>query len=96
MIYCEFTRNPEDVRAEIAESGISISEWARNNGFASGLVYAVLKGKRMCLRGQSHAIAVALGLKKGSPLDVRTLSERLSRGGLRQQIPAPKQEVPYT
>lgn len=27
------------------------------------LVYAVIKGERKCLRGESHRIAVALGLK---------------------------------
>jgi gp16 family phage-associated protein len=49
-------------RAIIQESGISISEWARANGFATGLVYQVLTGKRKCLRGQSFQIAFALGL----------------------------------
>lgn len=74
----EFIQAPCDVRKMIEGSGVSISEWARENGFAAGLVYAVLKGRRKCLRGQSYRIAVALGLKQGEPTDVRTLSARLS------------------
>jgi gp16 family phage-associated protein len=55
----------EKVKSEFAENGISISEWARVNGFSSSLVYQILEGQRSCLRGQSHKIAVALKLKSG-------------------------------
>lgn len=61
----------------IEQSGVSLSEWARANGFSTGLVYQVLSGKRKCLRGQSFRIAVALGIKGGSPLDVEQLSQLL-------------------
>ncbi|MBI5006077.1 MAG: DNA-binding protein [Nitrosomonadales bacterium] len=44
-------------------NGLNINSWAREQGFAPALVYAVLQGRRKCLRGQSHQIAVALGLK---------------------------------
>jgi gp16 family phage-associated protein len=43
--------------------GIAINQWSEERGFNTSLVYAVLQGKRKCLRGQSHQIAVALGLK---------------------------------
>lgn len=43
--------------------GITIKAWAATNGYHYSLVYSVLSGRRKCLRGQSHAIAVALGLK---------------------------------
>lgn len=43
--------------------GITINKWSEENGFTAALVYAVLQGKRKCLRGQSHQIAVALGIK---------------------------------
>lgn len=43
--------------------GITIKAWAANNGYHFSVVYSVLSGRRKCLRGQSHAIAVALGLK---------------------------------
>jgi len=76
----EFLKPAEDVRFVIEASSVSISEWARANGFSAGLVYAVLKNRRKCLRGQSYRIAVALGLKAGRPVDVNTLSTMLSEG----------------
>lgn len=63
----------------IAESGVSIAEWARANGFSGGLVYQVLDGKRKCVRGQSYRIAVALGIKDGKPLDVTELTRLLAK-----------------
>jgi gp16 family phage-associated protein len=69
----------ERARAAFEESGISVAEWARARGFSSGLVYQVLEGRRKCVRGQSHQIAVALGLKSGVSMDVHQLSTRLAR-----------------
>lgn len=43
--------------------GVSVSDWAKAQGFPLGSVYAVLKGRSRARRGQSHLIAVALGLK---------------------------------
>lgn len=62
------------------DSGISVAEWARARGFSSGLVYQVLEGHRKCLRGQSHRIAIALGLKKGATMAVDELSKQLEAG----------------
>lgn len=76
-------RSPEECRSLIEGTGISIAEWARENRFSSGLVYQILEGKRRCLRGQSHKIAVALGLKAGLLTDVQTLSQILV--GLHQE-----------
>lgn len=58
-------RTKEEVLQEFARRGVSISEWARKEGFSCQLVYQVLAGKKRCLRGQSHQIAVKLGLKEG-------------------------------
>lgn len=44
-------------------NGVVIADWARSKGFAPALVYAVLRGERKCLRGQSFDIAKALGMK---------------------------------
>lgn len=44
--------------------GDSIAQWAVKNGFNPALVYLVLNGKSKGVRGQSHRIAVALGIKK--------------------------------
>lgn len=65
------------VRAVFEDGGISVAEWARAKGFSTSLVYQVLEGRRKCLRGQSHQIAVALGIKQGSIVSVQELIARL-------------------
>lgn len=52
------------VRQEFLEEGMSVADWARTHSFSLPLVYAVLKGRNHATRGESHKIAVALGLKK--------------------------------
>lgn len=59
--------SPAQVQAWFRESGVSVADWANRNGFSPALVYAVMKGQRKCLRGESHQIAVALGMKHGIP-----------------------------
>lgn len=54
---------PVEVKLELQNHGISISEWARLAGFSGNLVHAVLNGRNKASRGESHRIAVALGLK---------------------------------
>lgn len=58
-------RTADDVRAELKRKGVSISSWAIANGFSTNLVFEVLSGRKKCLRGQAHNIAVKLGLKEG-------------------------------
>lgn len=58
-------RTPDDVRAELKRQGVSITSWATANGFSTNLVIEVLAGRKKCTRGQSHNIAVKLGLKEG-------------------------------
>lgn len=67
----------DSARALFADTGISVAEWARVQGFSTGLVYQVLEGRRKCLRGQSHQIAMALGLKEGKKMDIQELTQRL-------------------
>lgn len=78
MEYKSTSRTPEETKRLIENSGVSIAEWARENKFSCGLVYQILEGKRRCLRGQSHRIAVALGLKKGKQCDVKSLTSLLA------------------
>jgi gp16 family phage-associated protein len=59
------TKTIEQVRDEFHRAGRSFAEWARDNEFNRKLVYDILAGRRRALRGQSHDIAVELGLKKG-------------------------------
>ena len=53
----------EEARAAFKARGVNTAEWARDRGFSVELTRMVLSGKRKCLRGQSHQIAVALGIK---------------------------------
>lgn len=56
-------RTADEVWAQLRASGVSANEWAKQHGFEPTLVYSVLSGTRKCLRGKSHEIAKALGLK---------------------------------
>lgn len=55
----------EEVQAWFQSQGISIADWAMEHGFSAALTREVIKGRR-CIRGQSHHIAVALGMKAPS------------------------------
>ncbi|MBW9265192.1 MAG: DNA-binding protein [Candidatus Thiodiazotropha sp. (ex. Lucinisca nassula)] len=66
-------RSIKEVRQEFADRGISISAWARSSGFSVPLVYQILSGARQPTRGQSHDIAVTLGLKQGKMGDLQDL-----------------------
>ncbi len=52
-----------EIKEEMKDKGISITEWAESNNFPLGSVYSVLDGKLKAMRGTSHEIAVALGLR---------------------------------
>lgn len=52
-----------EVRHRFRAAGVNISAWARDNGFSPKLVHQVLRGGRKCNFGESHRIAVALGIK---------------------------------
>jgi gp16 family phage-associated protein len=58
-------KTQHQVTREFLASGRSIAEWARLNGFNVNIVYQVLRGERKAIRGQSHDIAVRLGIKNG-------------------------------
>lgn len=59
----------EKARAKFHRSGESVVSWAQQYGYTPALVYDILNGKRRCLRGQSHEIAVRLGIKDGIILE---------------------------
>ena len=56
------------VREQFIASGTNVSEWARERGFGVRLVHQILGGERSCRRGESHRIAVALGIKAEQPV----------------------------
>jgi gp16 family phage-associated protein len=57
------SKTPDQVRREFREKGVTLTEWAKANGFPLSAVNAVLIGHNKGYRGQSHKIAVALGIK---------------------------------
>ena len=50
---------------EIRSRGETVCGWARNHGFSPRLVRAVIYGTVKGKWGESHKIAVALGIKDG-------------------------------
>ncbi|HMV05133.1 MAG TPA: DNA-binding protein [Accumulibacter sp.] len=56
---------PEEAWANLRFRGKSVTEFAKEHGFSKLLVYHVLKGRALGHRGQSHKIAVKLGIKAG-------------------------------
>lgn len=54
---------PEQVKAELQSLGITITQWAKENGYSRNEVYRVLNGQSKAKYGKSHEIAVKLGLK---------------------------------
>jgi gp16 family phage-associated protein len=56
----------EEVRDWFAYHGQTVTGWAAQHGFQPAQVYAVLSARTRGRRGESHQIAVALGLKRGA------------------------------
>ena len=62
----------DEVIAKFSQLGMSFAEFARQEDFPLSLVYSVLHGRGKAIRGQSHNIAVALGMKHGVRTDLAT------------------------
>lgn len=58
-------RTTEEARKALDFAGISISSWAKSNGFKPATVAAVLRGNLAARIGESHKVAIALRLKHG-------------------------------
>jgi gp16 family phage-associated protein len=58
-------KTPAEVREDFDRRGISVAEFARQNGLPQGTVYQVLSGQKKGRRGEAHRAAVLLGLKAG-------------------------------
>lgn len=78
------TKTASQIRAEFRAAGISLSEWARTHGFNRMTVVDLLRGTRQGLRGEAHRAAIALGLKAGHVVDVKSFKSpppaRTARG----------------
>jgi gp16 family phage-associated protein len=59
------TKTLDEVRADLDRRGKSIRDWTREHGVSDRIVYEVLRGRLKGRRGQTHKVAVLLGLKHG-------------------------------
>lgn len=66
-------RSIDEVRGWFDRCGISVTEWAEQNGFSPSTVYALLGGRCRGHRGEGHRVAVALRLKLGASEDDQVL-----------------------
>lgn len=57
--------SPQEAKANLHKRGITIREWARQNGLSERIVHEVLRGRFKGMYGQSHRAAVLLGIKDG-------------------------------
>ena len=55
-------------RRKFYRAGDTVRAWAARNGYDAEVAYKVLSGRRACTTGESHRIAVALGIKDGEPM----------------------------
>lgn len=58
-------RTAAEAREALNATGISITQWSIANKFSPNLVFEVLGGRKKCIRGQAHEIAIKLGIKEG-------------------------------
>lgn len=63
-------KTADEVLEAFKQAGISIGSWARANGFSREATYRLLQGRGKATYGESHRIAVALGMKTGQSVDV--------------------------
>lgn len=56
-------RTPAQVKEEFKRRGITVSQWAEQNGYNRLSVYGLLNGTDRGLYGKAHEIAVKLGLR---------------------------------
>lgn len=56
-------KTAKQIKDEFARNGMTISEWANQNGYNRNRVYRILNGFDKGLYGEGHEIAVKLGLK---------------------------------
>ncbi|HAU3148744.1 TPA: DNA-binding protein [Salmonella enterica subsp. diarizonae] len=54
---------PAQVKTRFQQRGITVTQWAEENGYSREAVYRVLNGITKAKYGQAHEIAVKLGLK---------------------------------
>lgn len=59
-------RTPAQAKAWLEAQGISVKDFAEQNGLDQSTTYQVLAGTKKGRRGEAHKAAVALGIKLGA------------------------------
>ena len=54
---------PQQVKARFQQQGVTVSQWAKQNGIERDVAYRLLNGRSVGLRGKTHEAAVKLGIK---------------------------------
>jgi len=62
-------RTRSEARAWLARHGVTISSWARSNGFRPSVVASLLAGRTRGQWGEAHQAAVRLGLRPAPTAD---------------------------
>jgi gp16 family phage-associated protein len=75
------TKTRQQFREECAQTGTPLAEVAKAHGFNQTLFYAIVNDDdtnpvRKCLRGESHDIAVVIGIKSGTLHSTRAQDRR--------------------
>lgn len=69
-VACDFSPHAlAQAKSRLTAQGMTYAQWADEHGFNRRIVYEILSGRRRCRWGQSHQIAVALGLKNPRAFD---------------------------
>lgn len=58
-------RTAAEAKAWLDEQGKSVQEFARENKVDAATTYQILSGRKKGRRGESHRVAVLLGMKAG-------------------------------
>lgn len=56
-------KKPEEAKQELHAKGVTLTQFASNNGFKYRTVSEVVRGVNKGLYGEGHRVAVALGMK---------------------------------
>lgn len=59
------TRTAAQAKAWLEQQGKSVQEFARENNIDPATTYQILSGRKKGRRGESHKVAVLLGMKIG-------------------------------
>lgn len=54
---------PEQIKHNLRQQGLTIKQWAIQNGYQPSQVYRVINGESQARYGQGRKIALALGIQ---------------------------------